>query len=380
MNAQYLNIDAKHSQMPGSLASLKDFTLSDGEVVDAEIILGKNVSLYCLDDANQRAIFVELPDHVDLSTAPFVYQMQYDEAERLIAVSYETFRQIAYMLPKVEHLIMIYISGRSGSTLLSHVFNQLDDVSSLSEPDVATQFSYLRPPDGSRDAELSDLLDCTVRLLFKPTSFKTPTIYVLKLRSEGLQVMDLFQATFPHAKNLFSYRDAIGFVTSFYRIFRAFQFPEYLPLDEFFKQYTFGYRDFKHLTPYLDPDTDPLSTAQQLTIWWMGGIEWYLEQYARGIPILAVRYADLNSAREQVLTAIFAYCGVPLESVSQTLAAFDRDAQEGTILARETPTEGNRLRLTPVQVEEVTRILAQHPAIQQSDFIMPGTLLLPKPG
>ena len=89
-------------------------------------------------------------------------------------------------------------------------FNELDNVLSLSEPDVGTQFVHLRNADGSRDSELRELLDCTVRFLSKPTATKAPSIYALKLRNEALQVMDLYQSTFPQAKNLFLYRDAIG--------------------------------------------------------------------------------------------------------------------------------------------------------------------------
>jgi hypothetical protein len=139
------------------------------------------------------------------------------------------FRQLAHQLPEVKHLIMSYMTGRSGSTLLSHLFNELDTVLSFSEPDVATQFVRLRSDDLSRDGELQDLLDCTVRFLFKPTATKTPTTYALKLKNEGTQLMDLYHAAFPQARNLFLYRDAIGFVHSFYRLFKRWQVPEVLP-------------------------------------------------------------------------------------------------------------------------------------------------------
>ena len=157
MTVHSLTIEAKHRQMPGYLASLADFSLSTGTAVNADIVLKEpTLSLYCLDDAHQRAIFVELPPDVDLATAPFVYQMQYEQAQRLIAVPYETFRQLARALPEVQHLIVIYISGRSGSTLVSHVFNALDSVRSLAEPDVATQFVHLRSTDGQRHPVVKD--------------------------------------------------------------------------------------------------------------------------------------------------------------------------------------------------------------------------------
>src|SRR5919202_164242 len=187
MTGQYLTIDAKHRQMPAMHASLADFSVTSGEAVSADIVISNpNISLYCLDDAARQAIFVELPPDVDLAKEVFVYQTQYDEAQRLVVMHYDTFRQVARQLPEVQQLIMIYMTGRCGSTLLS--------------------------------------------FLFKPTPFKTPSTFALKLRNEGTQLMDLFQATFPQARNLFLYRDAIGYVQSFYRIFKRSGAPECMPV------------------------------------------------------------------------------------------------------------------------------------------------------
>jgi len=375
MTVHSLTIEAKHRQMPGYLASLADFSLSTGAAVNADIVLNQpNLSLYCLDDAQKRAIFVELPPDVDLAMAPFVYQTQYEQAQRLIAVPYETFRQLAHALPEVQHLIVIYISGRSGSTLLSHVFNALDSVRSLAEPDVATQFVHLRRADEQRDAELRNLLDCTVRFLCKPTPFKTPSTYALKLRNEGLQVMDLFQTTFPQAKNLFLYRDAVGFVASFYRLFKLVDMPEQMPMGEWralFSQLI--NEDFTHMSAYLDAGVAEVSLPQHLALWWLAIMEWYLAQYSQGIPILAVRYADLTAARERVLSAVFRYCGLPPAAVAETLGVFARDAQAGTLLARVNPAEGNQLRLSEAQLREISTILQRHPVVKDSDFIAPGT-------
>ena len=372
MKAQYLTIEAKQRQFFGVPASLNDFATHPGDSVDPNIILSSpNISLYCFDVETQRAIFTELPLTADLSTAPFVYQMQYDLAQRLIAMPYETFRQLAHQLPQVQHLNLIFSSGRSGSTLLSHVFNSLDTVLSLAEADSTSQFVHMRPTDGSGDADLRDLLDCTVRILFKPTPFKSPTIYVLKFRNEATGIMDLFQATFPHAKNLFQYRDAIGFVRSAYRLARAAGFPEFTTASAYTEPFVYTKTQPSDL---LDPGVEQLSIPQQAALWWIGFIELYLEQVAKGIPILAVRYADLNASREQVVSAIFDYCGLPKERAKETLGVFERDAQAGTALAREKPSEGNQLQLTNEQIDSITRILARHPVIKSSDFIVPGTL------
>jgi hypothetical protein len=376
MNGDYLIIEGKERQSAGFLASLNDFTVTAGDAVNADIVrINPNISLYCLDEASKRAIFVELPPDVDLAKVPFVYQTQYEHAQRLIALPYDSFTQLAGELPKVTDLIMIYMTGRCGSTLLSHVLDELDTVLSLSEPDVATQFVHLRRKYSERDAELRELLDSTVRVLFKPTPFKTPSTFALKLRSEGTQVLDLFQATFPQVKNLFLYRDAIGWVTSFYRIFSRGGSPQPTPLEEVSRVFDLLYTyDATHLVGCLEEGTTEVSLVQFLTLWWLATMEWYLVKHAQGYPILAARYADLNAHREAVLTALFTYCGLPPSKVKETLGVFARDSQAGTFLARDKPEEGNSLQLSEEQRNEITQILKRHPTITESDFIAPETL------
>lgn len=376
MTGQYLTIEKKERQSAGFLSSLADFTVTPGAAVEAEIVRASpNISLYCLDEASKRAIFVELPPDADLASAPFVYQTQYERAERLIALPYDSFIQLAHDLPAVEHLIMIYMTGRCGSTLLSHVLNELDTVLSLSEPDVATQFVHLRPAYGGREAELRQLLDCVVRVLFKPTAHKAPATCALKLRSEGTQVLDLFQATFPQARNLFLYRDAVGWVTSFYRIFSRGEAPRPIPLDDLRWAFeTLYIYDPAPLIGLLGEGATELSLVQYLTLWWLATMEWYLAKQAEGYPILAARYADLNAQREATLGALFEYCGLPAAQVAETLGVFARDSQAGTFLAREQPEQGNSLRLSEAQREEIAQILRRHPSITAPDFIVPGTL------
>jgi len=86
MNAQILHI---HERKQASIlvSSPEDFTVIEGESISPQIVLDNpDVSLYCLDDANQRALFCELPPGIDLSQPPFYYQEQFEQAQRLIAV------------------------------------------------------------------------------------------------------------------------------------------------------------------------------------------------------------------------------------------------------------------------------------------------------
>jgi hypothetical protein len=111
-------------------------------------------------------------------------------------------------------------------------------------------------------------------------------------------------------------------------------------------------------------------------LWWLFAIELYLAQHGRGIPILAVRYTDLNAHREEARRKVFTYCDLPVSKVKEALKAFERDAQAGTPLAREDAKQGNTLRLSDEQLADVYDVLQRHPIIKTPDFRLPGTLTL----
>ena len=70
----------------------------------------------------------------------------------------------------------------------------------------------------------------------------------------------------------------------------------------------------------------------------------------------------------------FDYCSLPTAKAKQTFGVFDKDAQAGTVAARENSEQGNQLRLSNEQIQEITEILQRHPIIKESGFIAPGTL------
>lgn len=348
----------------------------EGTAVDPAIVIEHpGISLYCLDDAAQRAIFVDVQAGLDLTTAPFVFLTQYEQAQRLISVPYAAFRRLGHALPPIESLIVIYSTGRSGSTLVSHLLNAAESAVSLSEPDVATQFIHLRQSSGADEALLRDLLDCTVRFLFKPSAFGPRAAHALKLRSYGLRAMDIYQATFPRVKNLFLYRDALSTVASYARLLRRSGMADPQPVSGFLTLFGQLFADdLTPLTAYLPERTRDVSLPQQLTLMWLATIEYYLAHHARGIPALAVRYDDLNARREQVVAAILAYCGLPTASLRDQLSVFAQDVQAGTTLARDNPRAGNQELLGDAERQEVEEIVRRHPRVKTTDFFVPGTL------
>lgn len=370
MSARVLRIVAKHRRAIGYLANLEDFTYTPAETVDEALVLKPNLSLYCLDPPSRQGIFVQLPPDVRLDTVPFVYQAQYDRAERLVAVPYEGLLRLADDLPRVERLIMMYMTGRCGSTLLSHAFNHAPSAFSLSEPDAASQFVH----SGTMDAGLRALLRATVRLLFKETVSTPERSCVLKLRSEGIRAIELFQSEFPGARCLFLYRDVHRFVSSFRRVFERHGLARQAPVA----QYLDGlgrlfHSDLSRLAEYLEPGAEQLSTAEQLTLWWIAAMELYIARCDGSFPMLAVRYKDLVAHPREVLGAIFEHCGLPLSEVHDALQAFARDSQAGTALGWDDPAKRKQLPLDPVDSRAIDTIVARHPALYDPDLVVSAT-------
>jgi hypothetical protein len=376
MIIRQFNIESKHRRDVGFVASLNDLTVSGGDEVAASAIVDNTaVSLYCFDDVNRQAVFVELPQQIDLTQEPFVYQSQYEYTQRLFTVPFQLFNQLAKELPAVRQPIFIHITGRSGSTLLNHAFNASGLVKSLAEPDVVSQFASLRhQSDLVQEGELQELADSTMRFLFKDHHAACIQSHAVKFRNQGTLVMDVFQAAFPQGKNLFLYRDVFGFVASFQRILRQVGLPEsksFLAWRDEFQSYLAG--DLSHLSRYVGGEQVTLIIAEQLTLWWTAVIEWYLAQHNQGVPALAVSYADLVATPEETLATIFRYCGLPTNRVGQGLQAYARDSQEGTRMARENPLEVNSQGLTLEEETAVQEILSKHPLIGRSDFTIPSS-------
>lgn len=358
-------------------ASLADFVVAPGATVEEQwLVQNPQVSLYCLDVATAQAIFVELPPEVDLAAAPFVYATQYTNAKRLFVLSYAQLFALGEGLDtKLERLILLFNISRCGSTLLHQILNQVPGVVSLSEPDGFVPFwsEETRLPAN----EATALMKAAAKFLFRSQAFPHLAVPAIKFRGRSLRLLDLCHAAFPHATSLFLYRDAISWTTSWAgigdRLDRATN-PDKTPLDDAVAFLT------THLGPISLGDmglgslSSPLSWAQDKALTWLVLMDYYLQRAEQGLPITACRYTDLNHRRQETLSRLFATCGLPLDAVELALAGFERDSQAGTVMARTEEKQGNPIRLTDEQEEEIRALVRCHPIIQTPDFVAPNTL------
>jgi hypothetical protein len=371
MGARRLLIESKQRVARAPHAVLEDFGYREDEVLDARIIVEQpTVSLYCLDHPNRRAIFVETRADVDLTEAPFFYAAQHEAATSLIAVPYDTLRRIAAdALFDQRRLVLLYSTGRCGSTLVSSAFGVANGVFSCSEPDVYTQLVTLREPDGSNDDAIGDLLrDCT-RVMCAAASAGGATAWALKFRSFGIELGDLLFEHFREARVVFLYRDAVGFTRSSARAFRIFE-PE--PRE------TTLYRQrlFTRLVPliraYSATHDEPLSPLARVVMRWIAVMQRCLDLQQRGVPMFCARYEEIQRAPEATIGAMLRYCGLEVSRPERLAAVLARDSQAGTRLSRENTRDSTSI-LTEEHIAEIDRLIREHAPELSAGMILPHT-------
>jgi hypothetical protein len=417
MLARILQIEEKVNRHETDIASIDHFRTKPGPMIEAQAILtDPAVTLYCLDEGRREAVFVETPPDVDLMVQPFYFQAQYQHAQRLVTIPYETLHKLADLAGNgFQNLVFIYSVGRCGSTLLSRTLNRISTVYSLGEPDVHTQITALRPRDGTRDADLTRLLRSTTRLLYKPRIPKTTTLAV-KFRAYAIEIADLLYKAFPEAKILFVYRNAETWARSYAKAFDVTgaaakdnlketlqRYPQFLErtnplLLEYLRKAIrprLGPKDFaillalaagrriplvgRYIPPpvkYLAGFVRSLPPGKLIVQQWLSVMSRYLDLNARGIPMLAVRYEGLVSAPRPALSAIFEHCGLPKGQLPVAEAAFAEDSQRGSNLARERVAAAGRTDLTEEDLAQVREALREDSAIREPDFIVPNTVMV----
>jgi hypothetical protein len=324
-----LEIQEKQKPHPLGIASPDDFSYRKvGEADPSVIVTDPTISLYCLDHASRRAFFVQVPEDIDVTAPPFLYMAQYDHASRLLSVPYELFHRVAADVDMRAPLVLIHSTGRAGSTLMSRAFAEMASVTSLSEPDVYTQAVAMRL--SGDDDEIPDLLASATRILLNPAFTCGSSLNVIKFRSQCMEVADLLYDSFPHAGNLFLYRDLNAYLQS---SLRAFAIDE-LPPEAVHQVASFLAATSPLLTDELQQRADLDGIAIPCLIW-LSAVHAYARMHQRGMPMLAVRYEELIADPRSTLATILAYLGLPIDEVDSALRAFARDSQAGSPLSRE---------------------------------------------
>ncbi|MFT7641198.1 MAG: hypothetical protein ACI9G1_002944 [Pirellulaceae bacterium] len=382
MSVQQWRITGRRRFDPMSISEVGHFRLKPSGTGDsASLIDDPNISLYCLDEKNRKAVFVETDPDVDLRKYPFYYQGQFQHARQLLTIDYEEFHRLAENLAtRIQCAVMIHSVGRCGSTFLSQLFDRLHECVSLSEPDVQTQIcaaSY-------DDAEKTQLLRSSTAFYFNPSANQPATHLVMKFRSFCVEMADLMYESFQPQVPLFLYRDIESVVTSGMRVFRYFGAPLWAVdvghklwftrpiLSWLFKlNMPIGRQFFPFIDRFSPNELARMGPVAILTIAWVSSMQTYKRFFENGLPFFAVRYDDLVQQPKQTMEQILDRCQLPIEKSGELLDALDRDSQEGSVVSR---SGRKKWELRSKDRDVIREVLSRHDEICEIDYELPGTL------
>lgn len=378
-------ITSRRRADPIAVARLRDFRCAKGQSVDArQALAAGNFSPYADEPRSRQIVLVDMPPSVDLAAAPFYYQAQFGHAQRILLVGHEDFCTLASERTANLQPLMIYSTGRAGTTLLSRMLERLRACESLSEPDVYTAL-VLHGYDVAQSARLAG---ATTRFLAAAAEGRAQmtkrTHLALKLRGVCVELAPAMRQAVPEARELFLYRDAEAYVASSLRAFGYFPSPlwwiDRLHRLRVTRPLLHGilashYRAFCRLVPlaeeYTPRELMQLGAVGLTALSWLSVMHraWSLAEAGR--PIKSLRYERLVADPETALRRIVEHAGLPTEGLASALEVRSRDSQQGTILERERRA---RYALSQADREMIRRVLARHPVINRSDFELPDAI------
>jgi len=359
------------------LAGLDHFDLRRIGEVSADRVLGNaNLTLYAFDDDARCAVFVETPPEIDLTAAPFYYLVQKEPARSVYTLPYRTFNELARTLPDPEHLILLHSVGRCGSTLLCRALGALGDVVTLSEPDTYTRIPGIRPFDGSRDAELTELIGSATRFHCRALLMDAHTTWLLKLRGWCSEMADLLYAAFPNASTLFLSRDLEGWMRSMGRLVRLGdpkREAHYRSNKGSLNMYVYP-RD-RYISLLRTDPTPPETRLEDLALGWTSLVTRYLDLYQRGIISHSLSYNDLTGNPEAALRVVAQVCNIPTTHLKSALEVFAHDSQADTHLSGRMLREQKDAELSEADVKRAKAVALRHGREPDIAANLPGNLL-----
>ncbi|HEX6507595.1 MAG TPA: sulfotransferase [Chloroflexota bacterium] len=348
------DIEEKRKQFWAQTADADNFSVRlAGEADPSIVVEDPNITLYCVDPSESRALFVRTPEDVDIAEGPFFYAAQYDHAHQVLAVPYDLFHELGAKIHSDAPLVHVHSTGRAGSTLMSKAFAEMDATMSLSEPDIYTQVAAMSMA-GTSPHELLPILRSAVAFLFKPSFTHGASLHVVKHRSFSIEVADLIAQVSPEAGNLFLYRDLAPFMLSATRGFGLLG----LPLETR-RAWSSALGSFSPVLQREAAQRD-LEGVEIGACIWLSAMLAFGRAHGEGLAMLPVRYEDLVARPQETMEMILAYLGLPASRVDVALRAFERDSQAGSPLAREEVIDADT-RLEPEHWDLVRDLVGRYP-------------------
>lgn len=351
-----------------STASIADFGLAPSPHGrdPASLVSTATVSPYCIDPARGEVVLVELPEEVDLASAPFIYEAQYRQARRVHTVKIESFIALAAKLRPPTRAMFLHSTGRCGSTLLTRALGGIAGVTTFSEPDVFSQLAMAgRLPEPAAREQFARLYASFLRFFMRDRT----GIVVFKFRGVVCEHADYLASSLPGSTSVFLYRDAIEVARSYARLTNR-------PLSAW--QLTEGQRRaWSRFAPLIARLDYPLNGHDLMAAFWAGPVLRYLETWSAGVWRGAIDYADLVDRPGRIVDALLSDVSQGSEPVRFPAHVFATHSQAGSHLAPgrfEPDPELDAELASPTFAQNVARSLHKIDRQLQADMTLPGNL------
>lgn len=343
-------IKSRKRDSPLDFSLIEQFELDAGQEVSSQIIIDERIwHPYTIDVENQALVFLDMPADIDLSQETFVYPRQFEEATRLLLVPFSDLMTLSEQVRIPENITFIFSIGRCGSTLLHQIFNQIEGVSSYSEPDPTTTLSLHWQEQAMSEAPIGDIVEATTKLQIH-TLTKSSNHVVLKFRGQVSVLMPHYFKRFPNANHIFMYRKPLNWARSMHRFLRVFHQDEKVSIEVInYLTRMFSPEIKLQISNYVDVSREHFELAEVIALLLVLQLEDY-HQNTDKQHLFNLHYEDMLDEPKTVLGTLLDYCGIPQSELSNALKGFERDSQEGTDIARdslsqELDSEGERLFL-----------------------------------
>jgi hypothetical protein len=376
-SAHVLDIVARHKFDIMYPHSVKDFICVHNRFVSPSYVLANdNVSLFTVNEKDAVFIEARAPDMQLWRSrySPFLKNAQMEYGHRLIIIPLAAFHRMSDELgdPKGK-IILLFSTGRCGSTLLTQLLEHTGLAVTISEPDLFTTLPARYRKYGDSD-QFRQLIRNVMRWYCRPYKNFQPEAYFLKMPTVSSCAMHLFAELYPSSPFLYMYRDVVKQAQSCYRVSR------YLPALHL--MFTGG-KLSAHLTrifaeamgfpgeDYHEKFYDDLSFG----VWvFIRTATPYLELYRKGFKIAALRYEDLIANSLVVSQRLLEFCGLPKDLASSGLKCMEIDSQRNTPVAQNLQRQCSSPVISADSKSVANQLLSKHglPLIGE-DCLLEGT-------
>ncbi|XP_019633132.1 PREDICTED: uncharacterized protein LOC109476590 [Branchiostoma belcheri] len=363
-------VQPKKRKYQRAMNSLDDFVpLNNMEpVVDVVQFFtrrGNEFCVYSIDWEQESAVLVRPVDGADLKDHPFFREAQRRTAAEILSIPFSNLQDVTDAIgPKVAHVQngFIYMTGRCGSTLLTRAIEATSVAQAVCEPEVftiinmaVTQARRARQNTGFDEDNMVQLLRNVVTLLNYHLLMADPRhrdVVIYKLKPDVILIGDLMYRAFPSAKNVFIYRDGMGYLESFAKLYFRKKIVHFLMRSRLSVSMIPDYvRVFGDDTKFADQSRGYGSFLFYLTTMWVGAMQRALELqrlHPEYFFHCLVYYDALVKGKEKSIRLLLKSLGVKWdveehgEEAEKMREVFDRDSQAGTCASARTKMAGEK--------------------------------------